>query len=153
MRNDEQVRAVPQSLQVPVPLDLSYAQELLDCPARIMQADLSELQQLERAYALAKDDFRSAREQSFMTLYFETFRADAEGGPGDAVLVPPESRLERARAYAVAKNDFESAHAQIFEMLMFGFPGDGGPLVARLERGHVVVEDTTAFTACELSPI
>jgi hypothetical protein len=107
--------------------DRSFLQELLDCPATITQADLSELREFERIYLIVKRNFDAAHEKSYEVLSF------MEG--------VPVSRMERARAYRVAKNDFETAHAQIFEMLMFGFPGDGGPLVARLDCGRVVVDD------------
>jgi hypothetical protein len=74
--------------------DLAFFADLLDYPTSITQADLCELQRLERAFEIARDDFRAV-------------------------------------------------HDQILEMLTFGYHGDGGPLVARLERGRVVVEDMT----------
>jgi hypothetical protein len=87
MKSEKKHRALQLSLQGPDVSDVSYLQELLDCPAHIPQADLCELQRLERALAIAKSDFEAVHEQILEMLMFG-FRGD--GGPLAA-------RLDRGR--------------------------------------------------------
>lgn len=94
MKNENKHRAPQLSMQEQQTTEVSFLQELLDCPASIPQADLRELQRLEHAVALAKNgldlaksDFEAVHEQILEMLMFG-FRGD--GGPLAA-------RLDRGR--------------------------------------------------------